>query len=149
MDERHSNVPSARASHLPPAVRRSVIPMAPDAVERRPSAPSPALQARRHFAAFGLLLAGGAALGFHASLSSDPEAPSAPVFTSHPVRSAGRARVAPASAPASAPAVEPVEAAAVVEPAEEAPPTARRHHRHHRSMLASSDRSSYTLIILP
>jgi hypothetical protein len=142
MDERHSNVPSARASHLPPPVRRSVIPIAPDAVERRSSTPSPALQARRHFAAFGLLLAGGAALGFHASLSSDSEAPSAPVFTSHPVRRAPVAR-------ASAPVVEPVEAAAVVEPAEEAPPTARRHHRHHRSMLASSDRAPYTLIILP
>lgn len=108
-----------------------------------PSAPSPSLQARRHFAAFGLLLAGGAALGFHASLSADPAAPPAPVFTSHPLR---RAAVAPASAVV----VEPVEAAAVVEPAEETPPTVRRHHHHlRRPMLASADRSPYTLIILP
>ena len=144
MDERHSTAPSARVSHLPPPVRRSVIPMSPDAVERRSLAPSPALQARRHFAAFSLLLAGGAALGFHASLSLDAPAPSAPVITSHPVRPA-RARVAPASPPV----VDAVEAAAVVEPVEEAPPAVRRHHRHHRAMLASSDRSDYTLIILP
>jgi hypothetical protein len=107
-----------------------------------PSAPSPSLQARRHFAAFGLLLAGGAALGFHASLSADSAAPPAPVFTSHPVR---RAAVTPTSAVV----VEPVEAAAVVEPAEEAPPTVRRHHHHRRPMLASADRPPYTLIILP
>lgn len=144
MDERHSDVPTARASLHPLPVRRSVIPMAPDAVERRSPAPSPALQARRHFAAFGLLLAGGAALGFHASLTLDSPAHSAPVITSHPVRPA-RAPVAPASPPV----VDAVEAAAVVEPVEEAPPAARRHHRHHRSMLASSDRSDYTLIILP
>lgn len=145
MDERHSDVPTARASLHPLPVRRSVIPMPADAVDRRSVAPSPARQARRHFAAFGLLLASGAALGFHASLS-DADEPSGPVVTSHPVRPARRAPVAPTSAPV----LEPVEAAAAVEPVEEAPlAVRRRHHRPHRSMLASSERSTYTLIILP
>jgi len=145
MDERHSDVPTARASLHPLPVRRSVIPMPAEAAERRSVPPSPARQARRHFAAFGLLLASGAALGFHASLSEADEPPG-PAFTSHPVRPARRAPVAPASAPA----VGPVEAAAAVEPVEQAPLTARRrHHRPHRSMLASSERSAYTLIILP
>lgn len=145
MDERHSDVPTARASLHPLPVRRSVIPMPADAVERRSVAPSPTHQARRHFAAFGLLLASGAALGFHASLS-DGDEPSGPAFTSHPIRPARRAPVAPTSAPV----VEPDEAAAAVEPVEEAPLTVRRrHHRPHRSMLASSERSAYTLIILP
>ena len=98
MDERHSDVPTARASLHPLPVRRSVIPMPADAVERRSLPPSPTRQARRHFAAFGLLLASGAALGFHASLS-DADEPSGPVFTSHPVRPARRAPVAPTSAP--------------------------------------------------
>ncbi|MDP3215723.1 MAG: hypothetical protein Q8S73_16565, partial [Deltaproteobacteria bacterium] len=66
MDERHSDVPAARASYLPPPVRRSVIPRAADAVELRPGGPVSAplaRPARPLAAAIALLLVGAAALG--------------------------------------------------------------------------------------
>lgn len=151
MDERHSDVPAARASYLPPPVRRSVIPRPADVAELTPRGPVSAplaRPARPLAAALALLLVGAAALGLRA-LPGDAPTPTAPV-----ARALVRARPAPAPvvAPPAAPA--PVaEAAAVAEDVVREAPVerrrARRHHRHHRALLASADRSAYTLIILP
>lgn len=150
MDERRSDVPTARASYHPAPVRRSVIPRAADAAELHPRGPMSAPLARPVrplVAAFALLLVGAAALGRHA-LSSD-----APTAAPTVARAVVHARPAPAPV-VTPPAAPPVaEAAAVVETvAAEAPverPRARRHHHRRRPMLASAGRSAYTLIILP
>jgi hypothetical protein len=151
MDERHSDVPTTRASYLPPPVRRSVIPRAADAVELIPRGPMSApvaRPARPLVAALALLLVGAAALGLRA-LPGEAPTP-APTVT----RAVVRARPAPPTPVVAPPAAPPIaEAAAAVEQvtvdASVERRRARRHHRHHRALLASAARSAYTLILLP